>query len=120
MVMFRGLKLVPMIVLVYVAPKAGPDTSKAKTANRNVLLKVFIGFLSFKGRIGTAVCSHTLVPQRFSTVLTEQPSVVNNDVKTILSKLFTPIQDQGSNSLSATRSASKDSGGQGQLSRPRR
>jgi hypothetical protein len=51
MVMFRGLKLVPMIVLVCVAPKAGPDASKAKTANRNVLRKVFMGFLYF-----TAFC----------------------------------------------------------------
>jgi hypothetical protein len=51
MVMFRGTKLKPVIVLVCMAPKAGPDASKAKTANRTVLLKVFIGFLSF-----TAFC----------------------------------------------------------------
>ena len=110
--MCRGLKFVPMIVLVCVAPKAGPDASKAKTANRNVLLKVFIFFLSngqseqpgtLRGSARKCgfpyrfcpfeiVCSHTLV---FSTVLTEWPSVVDNDVKRILSKLFTPIQGQG-------------------------
>jgi hypothetical protein len=47
MVMFRGTKLVPVIVLVCMAPKAGPDASKAKTPNRNVLLKVFMGFSFF-------------------------------------------------------------------------
>jgi hypothetical protein len=54
MVMFRGTKLVPLIVLVCVAAKTGAAASKDKSAERTVLLKVFIGFLSFKGRIGAA------------------------------------------------------------------